>query len=112
MTDKIVVFSTCETEKEARRIARALVEARFAACVNIVHGMCSVYRWKGAVEEASELLLRDQDQSRIAAGGARDHPNDPLYELPEVIALPIVDGSDSVSGWLSSGLKPIPDASR
>src|SRR5207253_7458466 len=57
MTDKIVVLSTCETAEQAAGIARRLVEARLAACVNIVPGARSIYQWKGAVEEATEVLL-------------------------------------------------------
>ena len=57
MSEQIVVFSTCGFAEEAERIARALVEAQVAACANIVPGIRSIYRWKGAVEDASEWLL-------------------------------------------------------
>jgi len=57
MSDKIVVLSTCGSAEEAASIARALVERRLAACVNIVPEVRSIYRWKGAVEEAGEWLL-------------------------------------------------------
>ena len=57
MTDKIVILTTCETKDEARKLARALVEERVAACVNIVSQVESVYRWKGQVESAAEFLL-------------------------------------------------------
>src|SRR5580693_246079 len=57
MTDKIVVLSTCATEEDAAKLARVLVEARVAACVTLVPGARSVYRWQGAVELAGECLL-------------------------------------------------------
>src|SRR5260370_23758947 len=57
MTDKIVVFSACASTEEASRIARNLVETRLAACVNVVPGVRSFYRWKGAVDEADECML-------------------------------------------------------
>ena len=57
MTEKILVFSNCGSEEEARRIARALVEARVAACVNIVPGIQSIYHWQGAIQEDSEWML-------------------------------------------------------
>jgi periplasmic divalent cation tolerance protein len=104
MTDKIVVLSTCETPEEAVRIARALVEAKLAACVNIVRGVESVYRWKGGVESAAELMLviktrRDLfTQVRAMLDAAHS------YELPECIALPVVDGSDRYLRWLDEGL--------
>jgi len=57
MTDKRIVFTTAGSEEEARRIAHSLVERHFAACVNIVPQVTSVYRWRGKVEEAREWLL-------------------------------------------------------
>ena len=74
MTDKIVVFSTCDSEEQAGRIAHALVEQRLAACINIVPGVRSVYRWKGEIQDGAEWLLviksrRDlMDQLRAAIG--------------------------------------------
>ena len=57
MTDKIIVLGTCGSQKEARRLARALVDARVAACVNVVQAPVeSIYRWKGKVETAREFL--------------------------------------------------------
>ena len=53
MTDKIVAFSTCESYEDALRIANHLVENQFAACVNIVPGLTSVYRWKDAIERST-----------------------------------------------------------
>jgi periplasmic divalent cation tolerance protein len=106
MTDKIAVLSTCESEDEARRLARELVEARLAACVNIVPGIRSVFQWKGAVEEANELLLVVKTSrallNEVRAAIERLHS----YELPEVIAFQIVDGSAEYLEWLAKGLKP------
>ena len=67
MTDKIVVFSACATEEEAEKIARMLVEARLAACVNIVPGARSIYRWQGAIESAAEWLLIIKSSRQIFA---------------------------------------------
>src|SRR2546423_1525258 len=100
MTDKIVVLSTSSSLEEAEKIARLLVEERLAACVNVLPGMRSFYRWKGKVEEGAEFLLlikssRGQfDKLRTAL--ERLHS----YEVPEVIALPIVDGSKNYLLWL------------
>jgi len=105
MTDKIVILTTCETQDEARKLARALVEERVAACVNIVSQVESVYRWKGQVESAAEFLLvikssRDMF-GQVCSVLERVHS----YELPECIALPIVDGSERYLEWLDGGLK-------
>ncbi len=57
MTDKIVVLSTCASAEEAQRIAHGLVEKRVAACVNVIAGVRSVYRWKDVIEDEEEVLL-------------------------------------------------------
>jgi periplasmic divalent cation tolerance protein len=104
MTDKIVVLTTCESEEEAERIARSLLEKRLAACVNILPRARSIYRWKGAVEEAQELILliksrRDAFET-LRAELSKIHS----YEVPEIIALPIVDGSTAYLAWLDREL--------
>ena len=101
MTDNCVVLVTCSTMAEARRIARAVVEARLAACVNILPGIVnSVYRWKGRVESARErLLLIKTSRKRLGklqVAIERLHS----YEVPEFIALPIVAGSREYLNWL------------
>jgi|SRR5579862_839906 len=104
MTDKIVVLSACDSEEQATRIARDLVEQRLAACVNIIPGARSIYRWKDQIEDASEWLLviksrRDKfDALRHAIGKIHS------YEVPEMLALPVVDGLESYLGWLDREL--------
>lgn len=102
MTDKIVVLVTCGSAKEARRIARALVERRLAACGNILEApVRSIYRWKGKVETAREyLLLIKTSRGRLAAlqdEVKRLHS----YDVPEIIALPIAKGSPEYLKWIS-----------
>jgi periplasmic divalent cation tolerance protein len=100
MTDKIVVFNTCGSAEEAERLARRVVEEHLAACVNVLSPVRSFYRWKGAVEESTEWLLiikstRDKfDALRAALESAH------TYEVPEVIAIPIVDGSPHYLAWI------------
>lgn len=110
MTEKIVVLSTCGSEDEAARIAKHLVEARLAACVNVMPRIRSFYRWQGKIEEAEEWLLvvktsRDRfDSLRAALEAAHS------YELPEVLAIPVVDGSPNYLAWLDAELAPEQDA--
>jgi periplasmic divalent cation tolerance protein len=105
MTDKIVVFSTCASEEEAERIARQLVEAHLAACVNVIPRMRSFYRWKGAVESGDECLLVIKS-SRELFDALRIHLEKAhSYEVPEAIALPIVDGAETYMAWLDASLK-------
>jgi periplasmic divalent cation tolerance protein len=112
VTDKIVVFSTCETAEEARNLARALVETGLAACVNIVPQLTSVYRWKGAVEEASEFLLIVKTRQTLLDEVRNTIERLHSYELPEVIAFEVAGGSTRYLEWLSAGLKPEDSGSR
>jgi periplasmic divalent cation tolerance protein len=105
MTDKIVVLSTCANQEEAERLARLLVDQRLAACVNVIPGIRSYYRWKGVVEAAGECLLivkssRDLFASLTAVLG-KAHS----YEVPEALAIPIVDGAANYLNWLGGNLR-------
>lgn len=106
MTDKIVVFNTCGSADEAERLARSLVEKRLAACVNVIAPVTSFYRWEGAVTRDQEWLLVIKssrplfDSLRAAIEAAHS------YQLPELIALPVVEGSSSYLGWIERELEP------
>ena len=101
MTDCIVVFCSCP-ESAGERIATALVEERLAACVNSVPGIVSTYRWQGAVQRDTEvLLLIKTTRERFEALRARIvelHP----YELPEVIAVDIASGHAPYLDWIAN----------
>ncbi len=104
MTDKIVVFSACSTPEKAAAIARKLVDAHLAACVNVVCGVRSFYRWKGVIEQAPECMLvikssRDLfDRLRLELEKAH------TYEVPEVVAVPVVAGSPNYLNWIENEL--------
>jgi periplasmic divalent cation tolerance protein len=107
MTDKIVVLVTCGSAKEARKIARSLVEHRIAACVNILASpMQSVYRWKGSVESAKEFLLIVKTTKarfpKLKAEVWRLH----TYDVPEIFALPIAAGAADYLTWISDSVAP------
>ena len=106
MSEHVVVLSTVGSAEDAARLARALVERRLAACVNVVPGVRSVYRWKGQVEEEDERLLviktrRDRFEALREALAAL-HP----YELPEAIVLPIEAGHAPYLAWLDESVQP------
>jgi periplasmic divalent cation tolerance protein len=107
MTDKVVVLVTCAKASEAQRIARALVEARLAACVNILQArVSSIYRWKSKVETAAEYLLFIKTARKsLPALRALVEPLH-SYSVPEIIALPIVQGSAAYLRWLGESLRP------
>jgi periplasmic divalent cation tolerance protein len=100
VTDKIVVLTTCESEEQAQHLARHLIEQRLAACVNILPGVRSVYRWKDKIEDAAEfvLIVKSRRDVFVKLREAIAHLHS--YEIPEVIALPVVDGSDAYLRWL------------
>jgi periplasmic divalent cation tolerance protein len=104
MTDKIVVFSTCATEEEADRLARTLVEARFAACVTILPGARSVYRWQGAIETSGECLLIIKSSRALFESLRLALEKAHSYEVPELVALPVVEGAANYMNWLEGQL--------
>lgn len=107
MTAAVVVLSTAGSQDEAERLATALVEERLAACVNLVAPLTSIYRWRGGVERATEVLLviktRRRLVSRLLARLEALHS----YEVPEAIVLPIEAGTRAYLAWLMSETKPI-----
>ena len=104
MTDKIVVLTTCESEDEAERIERCLLEKRVAACVNILPKARSIYRWKGAVADTQEFVLLIKTRRDVFEALRAELSKTHSYEVPEVVALPVVDGSESYLGWIDREL--------
>jgi len=104
MTDKRIVLTTAASEEEAGKIARALVDRRLAACVNIVPQITSVYRWQDNVEEAREWLLLVKttsagfDQVRQAIADLHS------YDVPECFCLTIEDGSLNYLEWIAESV--------
>jgi periplasmic divalent cation tolerance protein len=101
-TDVLVVLVTAPSQEKAVEIARAVVEARLAACGNVVPGLRSIYRWEGRVHDDTEaLLVLKTTRARFEA--LRDrvlalHP----YEVPEVLALPVEAGSAAYLQWIAA----------
>jgi periplasmic divalent cation tolerance protein len=98
--DALVVLCTCPDEATAAGIATALLAAELAACVNCVPGIRSIYRWKGQLKDDSEVLLviktRAPRYAALEAALRAQHP----YDLPEIIALPVVAGSRGYLNWI------------
>jgi periplasmic divalent cation tolerance protein len=94
-----VVLITAPELETARKLARELVEARAAACANIVPGLTSIYRWQGAIQEDQEVLLivkaRADKLVELESIVARVHP----YEVPEIVALHPADVERRYLGW-------------
>lgn len=101
MKSILVVFCTCPDEQTARALAAGLVEEKLAACVNVLPGIRSIYRWQGEVQDDSEVLMvvktTQPKLDRLAQWLKQHHP----YELPEVIALPVSGGLPGYLDWVA-----------
>ncbi len=111
MTDKVVIFVTAGNRREARRIAKRLVNSRLAACVNLTAPVESVYWWQRKVESSREVLLIIKTRRglfpRVEAEIRKLH----TYKTPEIICLPIIEGSADYLKWLDDSVTPA-DGSR
>jgi periplasmic divalent cation tolerance protein len=102
-----VVLVTCGTLSEARRIANAAVEAKLAACVNVLlNPVESIYRWKGKVEVSREYLLVMKSTVRRLVELERIVRSMHSYDVPEFLVLPVVSGSHEYLRWLVESVKP------
>jgi periplasmic divalent cation tolerance protein len=106
VTAAVVVLSTAGSRDEAERIATALVDERLAACVNLVGPITSTYRWQGAVERASEVLLVVKTRRALAAKLVTRLRALHSYDVPEAIVLPISAGSAPYLRWLGAETSP------
>ena len=104
MTDKIIVFVTCESTEQAERIAQALVTEKLAACVNVVPGIRSCYVWEGKLNWSNEILLLikatrgrfEQLEKRVKALHS--------YDVPEIVGVTIDDASQQYIDWIGTSV--------
>jgi periplasmic divalent cation tolerance protein len=99
-TDRIVVLITAGSEEEAHKIAESLVNEKKAACVNIVPRVDSVFRWKDKLDSARESLLLVKTKASLFSEIVEMVKRMHSYEVPEIIALPIIGGSEDYLEWL------------
>jgi len=103
--EKIVVFITASDEDEAAKIATALVEARLAGCVNIIKDIRSIYSWQGKIEDEKEVLIVIKTQKILFYPLMERVKELHSYKVPEIIALPIIEGSEDYLKWLKDVTK-------
>jgi len=101
MSEQIVVLITTGSQEEAERIAQALVAELLAACVNIIPGVTSIYRWQGEVHRDEECLLVVKSRQDVLDDLVRRVQALHSYEVPEVIALPLVGGNEAYLSWIN-----------
>ena len=105
MTEYIQVLTTVEHKADAENIAKSLVEKRLAACVQILGPLTSYFHWQGKLDSAAEYLCliksRDDLYAKLETEIINLHP----YELPEILAMPITQGSKDYLNWMASELE-------
>ena len=104
--DAIIVFMTASNGEEATRLAELLIGAHLAACVQILPEMESVYRWQGKIERQSEVLMIAKTTAAKFAELETEVRALHSYETPEIVAVPIVAGSNPYLDWLTASLEP------
>jgi periplasmic divalent cation tolerance protein len=104
MTDFIQVSTTTETKQAAQEIAAALVEQRLAACVQVSGPVESVYRWQGKVQQSQEWLCTAKTRASLLPQVEAAIRELHTYECPEIVAVPIADGSAAYLTWLGEQL--------
>lgn len=103
-TDLRLVLTTCGSREIADRIATALVDQRLAACVNVLPGISSTYRWKGKIECDDEVLLMIKTAKSELASIETTIKGISGYELPELIAVEITGGASDYLAWLETSV--------
>ena len=100
MSEALVILCTCPDGDVATRLAGGMVENRLAACVNVLPGIRSIYRWQGTVSEDAEVLLviktTDAEYQRLEDWLGKNHP----YDVPEIVALPVSRVSAQYLAWM------------
>ena len=104
-TSYLVVFVTASSKEEARKIADVVLSKRKAACVNIVSGVASSFWWKGTIDAAEEYLLIIKTKASVLPELIALVKSVHSYEVPEILALPIVGGNDEYLKWLEAEVK-------
>ncbi len=97
----IVILVTAKDEAQANKIAEKLVAEKLVACANIVPGIQSIFRWKGKVDRAKEVLLVLKSHRRHFPAIVKTVQSLHSYDVPEVVALPIIEGNKDYLNWLT-----------
>jgi periplasmic divalent cation tolerance protein len=105
VTEYQLILSTCADREQAEKIARALIERQLAACVNILPGVHSLYRWQGNVESAEEVLLLIKTRAALSPEVQATISTLHSYEIPEFLVVSIAGGSEAYLAWLGANLR-------
>jgi periplasmic divalent cation tolerance protein len=111
-SNALLVLTTAESEDQARGLAGALLERRLAACVNLLPGLRSLYRWQGELRDDREILLLIKTTTGRFEEVRSTIRELHSYELPEILALPVDRGDSAFLAWLSACVEPAPGADQ
>ena len=103
----IIILVTCKDKSEAEKITQSLLEQRLIACGNIVSPVTSFFNWLGKIDKAEECLVVMKSRMDLFGEVSKQVKDLHSYEVPEVLALPIIEGSKAYLDWMSVVLKPI-----
>jgi periplasmic divalent cation tolerance protein len=101
----VVIFVTAANKKEAEKIASTLIKKKLAACVNIIENVNSLFRWQGKVDSAKEALLIVKTRKRLVNKLIKKVKSVHGYEVPEIIALPIICGNKEYLKWINESTR-------
>jgi periplasmic divalent cation tolerance protein len=101
----IIVFVTCKSKPEAEKIAHALLEEKLIACANLIAPIHSLFHWQGKVDEAEECLMVLKSRLDLFDALAERLKGLHSYEVPEILAVPVVAGSEAYLAWMGDVLK-------
>lgn len=104
-TDFIIVLVTCKDKAEAEKISQTLLEEKLIACANIISPVSSCFLWQGKIDEAEECLVVMKSRADLFVELSRRVKALHSYEVPEILALPIVEGSGDYLAWMRSVLR-------
>ena len=103
--DFAIILTTASAVEEGQSIANILVEKELAACVNIIPNISSVYRWEGQIQSESEVLLLIKTTKDLEAAVYLEVQKVHSYDTPELITLPITNGSETYLDWLTAAVR-------
>jgi periplasmic divalent cation tolerance protein len=103
----VIVIVTVPNQEEAKKIARTLLKERLIACANILSSVDSVFRWKGKIEDEKEVLILIKSKKSLFKKLSKRVRELHSYDVPEILALPIVEGSESYLEWMKACLEPM-----
>ena len=105
-TEHVVVLVTAGGDEEAKKITERLLNEKKAACVNIISGVSSLFIWQGKQEQEQESLLIIKSSASLLPQVVETVKQVHSYEVPEIIALPVLGGNEDYLEWIDSGLEP------